>query len=109
MAWNVSFTETALETLKSISDRRVRRLIVNRAESLATDPYVLGSPLRDELRGFYSTRAAGQRYRIIYRTDDEGRSVIVVAVGIRREGHRNDIYALAQRLIRLGLVEPQQD
>ena len=109
MAWEVSFTEAALESLKGVSDRRIQRLIVSRAQQLAEDPYVLGIPLRDELRGLRSTRAAGQRYRIIFRIDEERRLVIVVAVGIRREGHRHDIYALAQRLIRLGLVDPPQD
>ncbi|MCE2501217.1 MAG: type II toxin-antitoxin system RelE/ParE family toxin [Dehalococcoidia bacterium] len=77
---------------------------MNRAQQLADDPHALGTPLRDELRGLRSIRAVGQRYRIIFRIDEERRSVIVIAVGIRREGHRNDIYALAQRLIRLGLV-----
>ena len=109
MAWHVLFTQSATETLQGISDRRVQRLIVNRAQQLAVDPHALGTPLRDELTGLFSTRAAGQRYRIIFRIDEERRSVTVVAVGIRREGHRNDIYALAQRLIRLGLVEPPQD
>ncbi len=109
MAWHVLFTGAAMESLKGISDRRVQRLLVNRAQQLADDPHALGTPLRDELRGLRSIRAVGQRYRIIFRIDEERRSVIAIAVGIRREGHRNDIYALAQRLIRLGLVEPPQD
>ena len=98
-----------MESLQSISDRRIQRLIVNRAQQLAEDPHALGTPLRDELRGLHSTRAVGQRYRIVFRIDEEQHRVVVVAVGIRREGHRHDIYALAQRLIRLGLVEPPQE
>lgn len=109
MDFTVSFTASATETLKGIPDRRIQRLIVNRAQQLAADPHALGSPLRDELRGLFSTRAAGQRYRIIYQIDAEQRRVTVVAVGIRREGHRTDIYALAQRLIRLGLVDPPRE
>ena len=109
MAWRVLFTGAATESLASISDRRVQRLLANRAQQLADDPHASDTPLRDELRGLRSIRAAGQRYRIIFRIDEERRSVIVIAVGIRREGHRNDIYALAQRLIRLGLVEPPHD
>ena len=84
-------------------------MIVNRAQQLAEDPHAFDTPLRDELRGLHSTRAVGQRYRIVFRIDQEQHQVIVVAVGIRREGHRHDIYALAQRLIRLGLVEPPQE
>lgn len=109
MAWNVTFAESATESLRGISDRRIQRLIVNRAQQLAEDPHALGTPLRDELRGLHSTRAVGQRYRIVFRIDEEQNQVIVVAVGIRREGHRHDIYTLAQRLIRLGLVDPPQD
>ena len=109
MTWDVSFTDAAMESLQSISDRRIQRLIVNRAQQLSEDPHALGTPLRDELRGLHSTRAVGQRYRIVFRIDEEQHRVVVVAVGIRREGHRHDIYALAQRLIRLGLVEPPQE
>lgn len=106
MEFSVSFTAAAAEALKGISDRRIQRLIVNRAQQLATDPYALGSPLRDELRGLFSARAAGQRYRIIYQIQEEQRRATVAAVGLRREGHRGDIYALARRLIRLGLADP---
>ena len=109
MAWDVSFTEAATESLQRISDRRIQRLIVNRAQQLAEDPHALGTPLRDELRGLHSTRAVGQRYRIVFQINEEQHRVIVIAAGIRREGHRHDIYALVQRLIRLGLVEPPQE
>ncbi len=109
MDWRISFTASATELLSSISDWRVQGLIVNRAQRLGDDPQLQGYPLRNELSGFRSVRAVGQRYRIIFRIDEDRRQVIVVAVGIRREGHRNDIYVLAQRLVRLSLVEPPED
>jgi mRNA interferase RelE/StbE len=46
----------------------------------------------------------GQRYRIIYSIDAEHARVHVVAAGLRRQGARDDIYELAQRLVRLGLA-----
>lgn len=60
--------------------------------------------MREELMGFRSLRTVGQRYRIIYRVDRNRVLVIVVAVGLRKEGDRNDIYRLAQKLVRLRLI-----
>ena len=109
MDWQVNFTESALDTLRNISDRRIQRVILELARTLSEEPDRKGAPLRDEFSGYRSIRAAGQRYRIIYRVDENLRSVIIIAMGLRREGDRRDIYALAQRLVRLGLVEPTDD
>jgi mRNA interferase RelE/StbE len=57
-----------------------------------------------ELAGFRSIRAVGQRYRIIYTVKNEEIVVVVVAVGIRRDGARDDIYNLTKKLLRLGLL-----
>jgi len=35
--------------------------------------------------------------------------VYVVALGMRKEGDKRDIYALTRRLIRLGLLEPPNE
>ncbi len=109
MDWQINFTESALDTLRNVSDRRIQRVILELAQALSEEPDRKGAPLRDELSGYRSIRAAGQRYRIIYRVDKNLRSVIIIAMGLRREGDRQDIYALAQRLVRLGLVEPTDD
>lgn len=49
----------------------------------------------NELSGFRSVRAVGQRYRIIYAIQGEQVKVIVIAVGIRKEGSKADVYAKA--------------
>jgi mRNA interferase RelE/StbE len=49
-------------------------------------------------------RVYHERYRVLYRVDRGEVIVTVVAVGIRREGDRQDIYALAQKLFRSGLL-----
>jgi len=46
----------------------------------------------------------GQRYWIIYRVERPIVTVVVVAAGIRKEGSREDIYRVAEKLIRLGLL-----
>ncbi len=52
-------------------------------------------------------RAVGQRYRIIYKIEAAIVVVLVLAVGIRKEGDKHDIYKLAQRLARVGLLLPE--
>ncbi len=103
--YQVSLTPTAISMVSEIRDRRVQEAIRQRIDGLARDPGKQGKPLLGELRGFRSVRAVGQRYRIIYRVYKDRVEVHVVAVGLRREGDREDIYRLAQRLLRLRLVE----
>lgn len=74
-------------------------------DRLAEDPVEQGKALIGELAGCRSVRAVGQRCRVIYRLPDERVVVCVVAVGIRREGSRDDVYALARKLFRLRLLE----
>jgi mRNA interferase RelE/StbE len=92
--------------LKEIADRRIREKIVETIDRLADEPEKQGKPLGTELAGFRSLRAVGQRYRIIYKVDEDEIVVFVVAVGIRKEGGKDDIYNLAKKLVRLGLFKP---
>jgi len=54
--------------------------------------------------GFRSVRAVGQRYRIVYRVERREVVVVIVAVGRRKARDKNDIYELAKKLLRLGLL-----
>jgi mRNA interferase RelE/StbE len=92
--------------INKVQDRRIRAKIIETIDGLAEDPEKKGKPLTAELDGYHSVRAVGQRYRIIYRIDNEKVIVLIVAAGIRREGDRKDIYALAKKLIRARLLEP---
>jgi len=84
-AYAITWTKTALELAEAIPDQRIRRLISQRADQLATSPEQQGKPLVGELAGFRSSRAVGQRYRIVYRV--ERREVTaLIAVGRRRSG-----------------------
>lgn len=91
--------------LQSVSDQRIREQVLVRARSLATDPEKQGKALLGELAGLRSLRAVGQRCRIIYRVGRTRVVVLVVAVGIRREGSRRDIYEIARKLLRTRLIE----
>jgi mRNA interferase RelE/StbE len=103
-AFAITWTQTALKLVEAISDQRIRRLIVQRAEQLARSPEQQGKPLIGELVGFRSVRAVGQRYRIVYRIERQEVTVLIVAVGRRRSGDKSDIYDLARKLLRQGLL-----
>lgn len=104
MIWRVELTSTAAEMIEAVSDRRIRGKIRERIDGLSRDPDLQGKPLTGELSGYRSLRAAAQRYRILYRLERGRVVVIVVAVGLRAAGGRADVYALAQKLLRLGLL-----
>lgn len=89
----------------AIPDRRTRGQIVARVEELAKTPEALGKPLTGELTGYRAVRAAAQRYPIIYRVERRLVTILVVAVGRRKEGDRKDIYELARRLLRQRLLD----
>ena len=97
-------TPHARVMLEAIQDRRVRDKIRDRIDGLAEEPEKQGKPLTGELTGYRSLRAVGQRYRIIYRIEEGKVLVLVMDLGIRKEGSGKDIYMLAQKLLRLRLL-----
>lgn len=104
MTWRLLLTPTAAKLLTEITDRRVREKIGAVIGRLAEEPEKQGKALLGELSGFRSIRAVGQRYRIIYQVRGEEIIVMIVAVGIRKDGAKDDIYNLAKKLFRLGLL-----
>jgi len=95
--------------LEAVRDRRVQRLVARRIDSLAQEPDKQGKPLTGELSSLRSVRAGGQRCRILFRVESERVVVLVVALGLRKEGERRDVYELARKLLRLRLHEPEAD
>ena len=98
----IFLTADARADLLGISDRRSALAISKQIDGLETDPDRKGKALTDDLKNFRSIRAAGQRYRVIYQVaqDTETLAVIVVVIGIRKEGDRKDVYQVASK--RLG-------
>jgi mRNA interferase RelE/StbE len=103
--YRLVLTPTARFMLAAIADRRTPERVRDRIDGLAVDPGLQGKALLGELKGYRSLRAAGQRLRIVYRVHPAHVEVLVVAIGRRAEGSREDIYRLAQRLLRLRLLE----
>ena len=104
MTWQVIILPEAEKMGRAITDLRIRQKLYERAMELAQDPEKQGKPLTDELAGYRSVRAVGQRYRIIYRILRDKGIVEVTTLGIRKEGGKEDIYALAVKLIRQGIA-----
>lgn len=97
--YEIFISPMALDMLESIKDRRIRRKLAERIEALGLEPERQGkAPLHGDLAGLRSVRAVGQRYRIIYRVREVEVFVYVLAVGMRKEGDKSDIYAISKHL-----------
>jgi len=105
MSWIVRLTAPAKKQLAAMKDKRIRESISRRINGLENDTERQGKLLTDELAGYRSIRAVGQRYRIIYKIEAERVIVLVVTIGIRKEKDKKDAYELAKKLARLGLLD----
>jgi mRNA interferase RelE/StbE len=101
--YKIKLTKIAAENLQKI-DSKTQKQIINKINSLKTEPLLLGKRLKGPLKEFRSVRAAGQRYRIIYKVQEE-EIIIIVAVGIRKEGDKKDIYELMKKYIKIGFLD----
>lgn len=101
--WQVEITETAAAMIRDIKDTRIRGKILEAIAGLRQHPE-RGKPLVGELATYRSMRAVGQRYRILYQIEGEKITIYVVAVGLRKEGDKGDVYELTKKLLRLGLL-----
>jgi mRNA interferase RelE/StbE len=100
--WTIRIMPIAEQQLKLISDQRIQKVLRGRLRRLEYEPEKQGKPLTEELEGLRSVRAVGQRYRIIYKIEEEQVLVLVVMVGIRKQGDKKDVYVQAIKLARLG-------
>ncbi len=101
--YKIKLTKIASESLKKL-DRRTQTQVISKIERLKEEPLLLGKQLKGPLKELRSIRAAGQRYRIIYRVFETEILVVIIAVGIRRAGDKKDIYELMKKYIRTGLI-----
>lgn len=97
--YEIQLTPLALEMLGDIKDKRHQKALSQRINKLKTDPLLQGKALVDNLLGYRSLRAVGQRYRIIYKVELEKIIVLVVGVGLRKEGDKNDIYTIMDKFL----------
>ncbi|HUS88210.1 MAG TPA: type II toxin-antitoxin system RelE/ParE family toxin [Desulfosporosinus sp.] len=104
MTYKLEIAETCLSLLEKITDKRIQSAILDRIKELSVDPEKQGKPLVKELAGFRSLHVSG-RYRIIFKIEKDPNVVCIAAAGIRKEGDQKDIYKLAKKLLKLGLID----
>jgi len=102
--YNIKLTKIAAENIKNI-ESKTQKQILNKIETLTQEPLLLGKPLKGPLKEFRSIRTAGQRYRIIYKVLEHEIIFIIIAVGIRKDGDKKDIYELMRKYIKTGLID----
>lgn len=107
--YQVILTAQAQQLFSQIKDRREQELLLARLDKLKQEPDKQGKALSDELIGYRSIRAVGQRYRIIYRIEQDKVLVVVVGIGRRKEGDKRDIYAVTKRLLTEMMEESETD
>ena len=107
--WDVIVIPIAEKQLATIKDKRIQEGLRTSLRRLEYEPEKQGKAMHDELTGYRSVRAIGQRYRIIYKLEEERVIVSVVTLGIRKEGDKKDVYALAKKLARLGLLDFEEN
>ena len=78
--WQVELTARVLEQLAEIKDRKIQAGTQTALYRLQQNPDLQGKPLGGELAGYRSVRAVGQRYRTIYRLEQEQVIVLVALV-----------------------------
>ena len=71
MEYRIVFSVQAQKLFTEIKDRREQSVILKRIEKLKDEPEKQGKALSEELLGYRSIRSVGQRYRIIYRIEQD--------------------------------------
>ncbi len=113
----IVWTHTARECLRKLP-RKVSKGLVEKASQLeeCEDPRTVHKPLVGPLQGHF--RITYGRYRAIYKVIEEELAngdmlttitVCFIAAGKRSERSRDDIYRLAEKIVEMGIVDPERD
>jgi mRNA interferase RelE/StbE len=97
--YEIQLTLLALEMLEAVKDRREQEKLRDRIDQLKVEPQKQGKALVDNLSGFRSIRAVGQRYRIVDQVEQDRVLVVVVGLGRRKDGDKKDIYTILEKLL----------
>lgn len=97
-AYEIRLTPLALEMLTNVLDRREQEKLRDRINQLKIDPEKQGKALVDNLAGLRSIRAVGQRYRVVYQVQASAIVILVVGIGLRKDGDKKDIYRILGKL-----------
>ena len=96
--YEIRLTPLALKMLTNVRDRREQEKLRDRIDQLKIDPEKQGKALVDNLAWLRSIRAVGQRYRLVYQVQASEIVVLVVGIGMRKDGDKKDIYRILRKL-----------
>jgi mRNA-degrading endonuclease RelE of RelBE toxin-antitoxin system len=74
-------------------------------KKLAVDPQGYGLPLRGPLANYWKHEFGN--HRVIYRIYSEPKTVVVCAVGVRKQGDAEDIYRQLESVAKTGRLAEQ--
>ena len=97
MPYQTKLTTVAEADLAAM-DQRTRKAVIRKIAGLRDNPEQ-GKPLLGELKGLRSLTAL-RRWRIIYTIQHHKIRVLVLAMGMRRQGSPDDVYEIAKILRR---------
>lgn len=88
MVWKIEFDSAALKDLKRLDKTAQRRIVSYLRERIATDdnPRRLGKALHGDKSALWRYRVGD--YRLLCRIEDQILTVLVIAVGHRKEVYR---------------------
>ncbi|NOQ42409.1 MAG: hypothetical protein GQ563_07920 [Desulfuromusa sp.] len=87
--YRVKLTPTASQMFNSLHPL-IKKQLKTALRGLYENPH-LGKELHDKLINFRSLKM--KRYRAIYQIDDQGKTIVILAIG-----HRRDIYEIVNEL-----------
>jgi mRNA interferase RelE/StbE len=88
--YRVEFADETKKELRDLGHAAAVEILAAVEKKLTVDPEGYGDPLHKDLRGYFKL-AAGQ-WRVVYQVDGERVLVLVLAVGKRAEGDRENVY-----------------
>ena len=86
MSWAVGQSSTAVRAPDQLPPRVVPAIIEFLYGPVASNPYGVGKPLRDDFAGAHSAHRGG--YRVLCEINDETHSVTVIRVAGRTDAYR---------------------
>ncbi len=96
--YQIGYTPLALQQLTNVASDDDRNAIVRRVAELAINPYHTRAPEYE--RALYRrAKAAGGRYRILFRIAEDNATVKIEFIGMRIPGNEQDAYAAFRRLL----------
>lgn len=83
--YKIEYVESVKDDLSSISKSNKEQIRKAIEKKLATNPIEFGKPLQYSLKGLRRLRVGD--YRVIFRIEEENKTVLIVKVG-----HRGEVY-----------------